>query len=179
MVVAKNCITSCQRVLDVGVGQGPYRHLFRDCDYFAHDFGMEPETIGNYAKLDYQSDITAIPVPDESFDVILCTEVLEHGIDSIKAIQEMARILRPGGTMLLTAPSDRCYTRSRTTSMVALHLTGIAKYYRRWGWRFSAWKEMGVSSACLGRKRFGFIPFWHPGAFQGIGKCLLLRYCGW
>jgi SAM-dependent methyltransferase len=92
------------RVLDVGAGKGRYRSLFAHCDYKAQDFAQEPSTIGQYTALDYESDITAIPVADGSFDVILCTEVLEHVPEPIQAVQEMARILKPGGKLLLTAP---------------------------------------------------------------------------
>jgi SAM-dependent methyltransferase len=92
------------RVLDVGAGRGIYRSLFKHCDYRAHDFGETPETLGEYTQLDYRSDITAIPVEDEAFDVIICTEVLEHVPEPIKAVREIARILRPGGRLLLTAP---------------------------------------------------------------------------
>ena len=65
-----------QRVLDVGAGPAPYRSLFAHCEYYTHDFGQDPKLLGRYAKLDYESDMTAIPVADNSFDVILCTEVL-------------------------------------------------------------------------------------------------------
>jgi len=92
------------RVLDAGAGVGQYRPLFAHCDYKTHDFGLEPQTVGHYTPLDYESDILAIPAPDASFDVILCTEVLEHVPEPIKALQELARLLRPGGLMLLTAP---------------------------------------------------------------------------
>lgn len=92
------------RVLDVGAGVGQYRQLFAHCDYRAHDFGLEPATAGQYTRLDYQSDITAIPVPDATFDVVLCTEVLEHVPEPIPALNEMVRILRPGGLLLISAP---------------------------------------------------------------------------
>jgi SAM-dependent methyltransferase len=92
------------RVLDVGAGVGQYRSLFGHCDYRAHDFALEPATSGHYTPLDYQSDITAIPVPDASFDVVLCTEVLEHVPEPIAAVGEMVRILRPGGVLLISAP---------------------------------------------------------------------------
>ena len=92
------------RVLDVGAGIGRYRPLFDHCTYEAHDFGEEPSTIGKYTPLVYKSDVTAIAVPDESFDVVLCTEVLEHTPEPIKAVGEIARILRPNGRLLLTAP---------------------------------------------------------------------------
>lgn len=91
-------------VLDVGAGPGKYRPLFAHCDYRAHDFAQEPGTIGRYTRLDYESDVTAIPVPDGSVDVILCTEVLEHVSEPILAVKEMARILKVGGILLLTAP---------------------------------------------------------------------------
>lgn len=92
------------RVLDVGAGTGQYSGLFAHCEYRTHDFGQEPTTMGNYTNLDYVSDITDIPVPDGSFDVILCTEVLEHVPEPIKVLWEICRILRPGGSLLLTAP---------------------------------------------------------------------------
>jgi len=92
------------RVLDIGAGTGPYRPLFDHCEYRAHDFGKEPGTVGKYTQLDYVSEILAIPVPDESFDVILCTEVLEHIPEPILAVKEMARILKKDGRLLITAP---------------------------------------------------------------------------
>ncbi|MDB4916476.1 MAG: Methyltransferase type 11 [Gemmatimonadetes bacterium] len=92
------------RVLDVGAGAGPYRKLLAHCDYKAHDFGQEPATVGHYTPLDYESDILAIPAPDGSFDAILCTEVLEHVPDPVGAVREMARLLAPGGRLLLSAP---------------------------------------------------------------------------
>jgi SAM-dependent methyltransferase len=92
------------RVLDAGAGIGQYRPLFAHCDYKAHDFAKEPQTVGQYTPLDYESDILDIPVPDHSFDVVLCTEVLEHVPEPIKAVRELARVLRPGGILMLTAP---------------------------------------------------------------------------
>ncbi len=91
-------------VLDVGAGTGLYSPLFDHCEYKSHDFAEEPSTIGRYTKLDYVSDILSIPVEDNSFDVILCTEVLEHVPEPILALKEMIRILRPEGILLLSAP---------------------------------------------------------------------------
>lgn len=91
-------------VLDVGAGSGQYRHLFSHCDYRAHDFAQEPSTIGHYTPLDYISDITEIPLPDAAVDAVLCTEVLEHVPEPIKAVNEMARLTRDGGHLILSAP---------------------------------------------------------------------------
>lgn len=95
------------RVLDVGAGSCPYRIKFSHCEYFAQDFvalnGAQLRH-GGYGSIDYVCDAMNIPVPDSSFDVVLCTEMLEHVPEPIKVIKEFARILRPGGVLLLTAP---------------------------------------------------------------------------
>ncbi len=96
------------RVLDVGAGTCPYRPLFAHCDYKTHDFkryeGVKLGGTAEYGQIDYASDISGIPVADESFDVVLCTEVLEHVPEPIAAIRELTRILKTGGRLLLTAP---------------------------------------------------------------------------
>jgi SAM-dependent methyltransferase len=96
-----------QRVLDVGAGSAPYRTLFEGCDYKTQDFvQLQPEQLryGGYASIDFVSEADAIPVPDASFEVILCTEVLEHVSQPINVIKEFGRILAPGGRLILTAP---------------------------------------------------------------------------
>jgi ubiquinone/menaquinone biosynthesis C-methylase UbiE len=100
-------VESGSRVLDVGAGTAPYRELFSHCKYETQDFSQYegykgPE--GQYAHIDFVSDITRIPVPNASYDVILCTEVLEHVPRPIEALQEMVRITKPGGRLFLTAP---------------------------------------------------------------------------
>lgn len=97
-------IPAGSKVLDVGAGAGPYRELFAHCEYRTQDFGREPSTVGRYTTLDYESDVLSIPAPDGAFDVILCTEVLEHVPEPARALVEMARLLRAGGHLLLTAP---------------------------------------------------------------------------
>ena len=101
-------VPSGARVLDIGAGTCPYRDLFFHCDYKTHDFkkytGVKLGGTTEYGAIDYVSDVVNIPVEDNSFDVILCTEVLEHVAEPIKALREMARITRLGGRIFLTAP---------------------------------------------------------------------------
>ncbi len=49
-------------------------------------------------------DVTDIPFPDRSFDLIICSHVLEHVSDDRKALAEFHRVLKPGGRALLMAP---------------------------------------------------------------------------
>jgi SAM-dependent methyltransferase len=95
------------RVLDVGAGSAPYRKLFADCNYKTQDFVQlkhEQLRYGSYATIDFVSEADDIPVPDASFEVILCTEVLEHVSKPINVVKEFGRILAPGGRLILTAP---------------------------------------------------------------------------
>ena len=90
------------KVLDAGAGTGLYRHLFSHCDYKSQDFCELADY--SYDKIDYVCDINQIPVPDQSFDLILCTEVLEHVSEPIMVIEEFSRIVQRGGKILLSAP---------------------------------------------------------------------------
>jgi SAM-dependent methyltransferase len=49
-------------------------------------------------------DITAIPYPDDHFDLIICSHVLEHVADDRRAMRELYRVLGPGGLAILLVP---------------------------------------------------------------------------
>jgi SAM-dependent methyltransferase len=55
---------------------------------------------------DVQLDLTALALPDESWDVLFVYHILEHIIEDQKAMQEMYRVLRPGGMALLQVPLE-------------------------------------------------------------------------
>jgi len=55
---------------------------------------------------DVKADICNLPFEDNSFDMILCNHVLEHIPDDTKAMQELYRILKPGGTGIFQIPQD-------------------------------------------------------------------------
>jgi SAM-dependent methyltransferase len=95
------------KVLDAGAGSAPYRALFSHCEYRSQDLArLEDEQLrhGGYARIDYVCDAASIPVPDGSFGAVLCTEMLEHHPRPIDVVHEFARILEPGGKLILTAP---------------------------------------------------------------------------
>ena len=101
------------RILDAGAGELSKKKYCGHLDYVAQDFGQyEGEGDGaglqtgawDQSRLDIVCDIVDIPEPDASFDAILCVEVLEHLPNPIQALAELARLLRPGGTLVLTAP---------------------------------------------------------------------------
>jgi len=96
------------RVLDIGAGTQPYRAALAHCTYLAHDFGEYTGVkLGgtlDYGEINIRSYILSIPLDDHSIDNVMCSEVLEHVPDPLAAVGEFARLLRPGGIALITAP---------------------------------------------------------------------------
>lgn len=55
---------------------------------------------------DVKMDVQSIPFPDSSFDVVICNHVLEHVDSDAKAMQEICRVLKPGGYAILQVPIE-------------------------------------------------------------------------
>jgi len=89
------------RVLDAGAGEGAYRIHFAHAKYEAADF-LEVDKV--YAPVDYVCSLDAIPVEDQRYDLVLCTQVLEHLPEPADVLKELHRVLRPGGELWLSAP---------------------------------------------------------------------------
>lgn len=93
-------------VLDVGAGQSPWRPWlpattsYQGIDVgYADEFGMDSDS----PDIVYY-DGRLLPFGDATFDCVLCIEVLEHSEDPELLIAEIARVVRPQGTLLLTVP---------------------------------------------------------------------------
>lgn len=109
-------LPSGSRLLDAGSGSQQYREFATHLTYVSQDFEQygRDSAIGFassedhyvYGETDIVGDIWSIAAANESFDAILCTEVLEHIPYPIETIAEFARLLRPNGTLILTAPSN-------------------------------------------------------------------------
>ena len=106
------------RVLDVGCGDKPYER------WFAKARGYVGVDVSPGARVDHVIErAVPWPFPDESFDVVLCTQVLEHVSDLAHVLHELDRVLRPGGTLVVTVP-------------FAYNEHGVPHDYRR----FTAWE---------------------------------------
>jgi SAM-dependent methyltransferase len=101
------------RLLDAGAGGLRNKPLFSHLSYVSQDICQyEGKGDGDgfhtgkwdTKHIDLICDIAKIPEEDNSFDVILCSEVFEHLPDPILALDEFARLLKPGGLLIITAP---------------------------------------------------------------------------
>lgn len=91
-------------LLDVGCGVKPYEPVFAPFveKYIGLEYSPESGYRGNRA--DVACDAAYLPFANASFDTILCTEVMEHVVHPEKVIEEFARILKPNGVIITTAP---------------------------------------------------------------------------
>ena len=123
-------LASGDRLLDLGCGAG--RHAFealrrgarvvafdydevelKDVAAMAGAMGQAGDVLAPGGSATARGDATRLPFPDGTFDRIIAAEVLEHIPDDEAAIRELARVLRPGGTMAVTVPAwlaDRVLT---------------------------------------------------------------------
>lgn len=97
------------RLLDVGCGQKPYEEIFTP---FVQEYvGIEHEATfaltqasSNGKRPDYTYDGRTLPFDDDSFDTVLNVQVLEHTPQPLALMKEMARVLKPNGKLILSAP---------------------------------------------------------------------------
>lgn len=132
------------RVLDVGCSNKPYYPFFAACaaEYVGVDVVPGPQ-------VDLVGGVEALPVPDASYDLVICTQVLEHVEDPLAAVRELRRVTAPGGRVLASTHGVQAYHPSpgdywRWTR------TGLEKLFRENG----AWASVTVqpgsgSAACI------------------------------
>lgn len=60
----------------------------------------------NPGVADVTADITMLPFPSDFFDFVICIHVLEHIVDDRKAVKEIFRVLKEGGSALIQSPMD-------------------------------------------------------------------------
>lgn len=99
------------RVFNAGSGEGGYSGLLLGLpgveSLVESDFGWRSQHAPRIdaRQVFFCSSLTSIPTPERSFDLVLCTEVLEHIADDQKALDEIERVLNPGGWLVITVPT--------------------------------------------------------------------------
>ncbi len=94
-----------ENVLDVGCGKGRYATLikqnFPQVEVHAVDISEEMLRCIPAHIHTKKASIQDLPYADASFDLVFCVEALEHALNPEAAIQEMVRVLRPGGRLVI------------------------------------------------------------------------------
>ena len=85
-------------VLDIGCGERPYADLFAGTRYV----GLDMSTQG--ARPDVVASATRLPLANACADIVFSTQVIEHVRQPGRMIAECARVLKPGGALVITGP---------------------------------------------------------------------------
>lgn len=101
-------------ILDVGCGRGFYLKMISHYQFIKEIHGVDIEKkylkiakkINNDDRvLIKENSVYSLPYPDNFFDFIICSEVLEHLRNDIKALKEIKRVLKPKGHLVITVPN--------------------------------------------------------------------------
>lgn len=115
------------KVLDFGCGSKPYKHIFtKASEYIGVDYFIDGRN-ENIGVVDFFYDGKRIPFDNNTFDGIVCTEVLEHVFNINEVLIELNRVLKPKGAALITTPfmweeHEMPYDYARYTSIGLKHL---------------------------------------------------------
>jgi SAM-dependent methyltransferase len=128
-------VRGCKRILDAGCGNGRYTHfLLREAepdalitgfDYSQQMLRRARERLHNPRATQVAADLTRLPYADACFDAAVCGWVLEHIPEPRDGLRELARVLRPGGKLLLLA------TEATFTGAVCSHFYHCRTYSRQ------------------------------------------------
>lgn len=101
MDFAKKLVRPTDRLLDAGSGSGRYSDFFSFAHYESTDFSdiFHKDSL---KKQDFICTLDAIPQENDTYDVIINTQVLEHVQYPQKVVHELYRVLKPGGKLFLT-----------------------------------------------------------------------------
>ena len=112
-----------EKILDAGCGYGLYAMSLGELGYDVDAIDIDSRRIKVLTKMFaeypilkdainlHTGSLTSLPFPSNSYERIICSEVIEHMEKDNKAISELSRVLKPGGRLILSVPHDSKFNR--------------------------------------------------------------------
>jgi SAM-dependent methyltransferase len=123
------------RMLDVGCGTQQYRRFVNCQRYYGIEWELEkrPPVV---------ADVGRMPFRDHSFDSAMCTEVLEHLPEPGWCLEEIHRVVKPGGAVLFTVPMTM-YTHSEPLDFYRYTEYGLRYLLEKHGFEIAELRRLG------------------------------------
>lgn len=101
------------KVLDVGCGDGGFLNLMSKAGWSVDGLDFDAKAIES-AKIQYglqlrHGDLHGAKYPDNTFDAVTMSHVIEHVPDPVSLLAEAKRVLKPGGRLVVTTPNNRSF----------------------------------------------------------------------
>jgi len=153
---------SDKRTLDAGCGYGPFSEcaMARGAAVVSVDVGrrLVAQTVARAGSRGLVADARDLPLRDESFDVVISSEMLEHTEAPLRVLEELSRVLRTTGLLVLTTPNRVWQGPVRAASLFRLRpFRGLEN--------FLGWRQLEQSCGAAGLEVFAHVGF-HPWPFQ-------------
>lgn len=157
-------IRGAKHILDAGCGNGRYtrfllKHADADAVITSFDYSQQMlrrarKRVANPRITHVAADLTRLPYADATFDAAVCGWVLEHLPDPRPGLQQLARVLKPGGKLLLLATEQtlngalcsrmwHCRTFNRDELRQVSRECGLSWQKEMWFSRLHAWLGLG------------------------------------
>ena len=167
-----------EALIDVGCGIGEFTVRLKDrfhtlvgVDISQHEIEFAKKRIGSSQSIFFNcGELDSFHFPDEHFDVCLCLDVLEHVSDLPRLLQETHRILKRGGSIVVTVPNWYDIIVSKVLRLNPLHIHTFTPWrwmaiLRKAGFKIRSYRAVDfplIHSEFLSRK----IPI--------LGMCILI-----
>ena len=126
------------KVLDIGCGHAIYGGLLPTKEYYPIDFVRYHGVSNNFKKVDL--NLGKLPFKESSFDVVICTEVLEHVLFASEMCEEIKRVLKKGGVAVISLPNEITID-NRIRCLFGLYPPPINPLSHHWFFTISSAKE--------------------------------------
>ncbi len=106
--ICRKYLRDGQRLLDVGCGTGRLLGYFSGVERYGIDISVAMAKMCRNSGIEAcMGNVQELPYASESFDMVVCTDVLEHVFDLYKTISEILRELKKGGVAVLRTPQNQ------------------------------------------------------------------------
>lgn len=161
-----------RRLLDAGCGTGLFSQVASERGARVTSVDVGPGLLAEVAKkCDSErvvGSVEELPFADASFEVVVCTEVIEHTPEPSRAVTELARVLEPGGTLVLTTPNRVWHPAIRLAQLLRMRPYEGLENWIGWSRLRELLSAEGLS--VQGMQGFNALPFVHPALYGVIDR---------